>query len=141
MAEKKYGNVDRWAVWGPVTASLKVNSDAKRKTFKDEETGNDVPYLTCRRMVPGGNVMIYIFGDIDSILGKNIVAEVELRTRNEDGKITHYLRANTVENGTRCSHKLYVGRTDDPNVLVDKNLNSKVLMEHGKKALIGFIPV
>ncbi len=140
MANGTFEEVDRWTVWGPVKASFKVNSYAKRKTFKDKETGENVPYLCCRRMVPGGLVMIYVFGEIDGILGKTVTANIELRTKNEEERgVSHYLRARVIKEG--AAYKLFVGDPDNSKVVIDSSLPSKIIRENGKKALVGFIAI
>jgi hypothetical protein len=142
MANVDNEDIERWPVWDSVVATLKVNADANKLSYDDKESGEKVYYLTCRRLVPGGKVMIYVFADdLDSIKGKIVAANIELKTRKDHGKIEHYLRAQVIGNGKDVSHKLYVGSADDPNVNVDKSLPSRLLRELGKKVLIGFIPV
>jgi len=130
--------IQRAVVFGPELAKFKINSDAKKKHFK--QAGEDKTYLACRRMVPGGLMMVYVFGDAKP--GSTVTVQAELRNRSEEGVITHYVRVEVVNNcGQRATHKLYVGNADDPKVVIDRSKPFKIIREHGAKALVGFIAV
>lgn len=123
----------RSTVFGPIQAMVRVDKGAEARSFP----GSPETYFACQRFIPGGIIEIYIFGDAKP--GQKLACNVELKTRTVRGVTTHYVRAEVSPEATRPAHRLYVGTARDSNVKMDPTMPSKVVREHGRECLVGFI--
>ena len=129
--------VQRFGVFGPVPASVRVNKDAKKSFFKSDK-GIAVSYFTCWKAVPGGFMELFVFGEAKP--GQEVSAMVELKTKQSTtGQQVHYLRAEVAK--CKPAHKLYTGNPDDENVKIDPAMPSAKIQESGRRALVGFVPI
>jgi|WetSurMetagenome_2_1015567.scaffolds.fasta_scaffold935089_1 hypothetical protein len=141
--EKNVEEVIRDVVWGPYTCTMKVDSDAVEKL----NTQNQKLYLTCKRLVPGGAVNIYLYGYVnkEDVLGKTIAVQAQLRTKNrgEGGTFIHYLRCNVadVSKTGKPTCRLFIGDDRNKDVVPIQNMPREAFREDGRRFMIAFLPL